>query len=102
MRRAWGFHLQRSWLADLDERRHRVPVVLFSTTIERGSPLATIGPDRETQILDAASRGLTVRETGAELFLAVDTVKTYRRRVLRRTGTHNMAQAVALWAAQRS
>ena len=42
--------------------------------------------DREQQVLDAAARGLTVRATSAELFLSMDTVKTYRRRVLRRTG----------------
>ena len=58
--------------------------------------MTAITPDREAQVLDAAARGLTVFETGAELFLSVDTVKTYRRRVLRRTGARNMAQAVAM------
>ena len=60
----------------------------------------TISHARELQVLDAAARGLTVSSTGAELFLSVNTVKTYRRRVLRRTGARNMAQAVALWTAQ--
>jgi len=53
--------------------------------------------DREVQVLDAAARGLTTRQTGAELFLSADTVKTYRRRVLQRTGAKNMTQAVAMW-----
>lgn len=58
-------------------------------------------PDRETQVLDAAARGLSIEETGRELYLSVDTIKTYRRRVLRRTGARNMTQAVAMIVAQR-
>ena len=62
----------------------------------------TTAPDRETQILDAAARGLTMSETGRELYLSEDTVRTYRRRILKRTGARNMTQAVAMHvAAQR-
>ena len=63
--------------------------------------VAHVFPLREAQVLEAAARGLTVVETGRELFLSVDTVKTYRRRVLRRVGALNMTQAVAVWTASR-
>ena len=51
---------------------------------------------REYEVLDAAARGKGVRETGQDLFLSPDTVKTYRRRVLHQLGARNMTQAVAL------
>ena len=57
-------------------------------------------PDRELQILDAAARGLTMPETSAELFLSVETIRSYRKRVLKRTGARNMTQAVAMWVAE--
>jgi DNA-binding NarL/FixJ family response regulator len=43
-------------------------------------------PAREFQVLLAASRGLSVKETAAHLFLGVESVKTYRKRVLARMG----------------
>lgn len=59
----------------------------------------TITHPRELQVLDAAARGLTVAQTGRELYLSQDTIKTYRRRVLRKTGARCMTQAVAVWSA---
>lgn len=51
---------------------------------------------RHYAVLDAAARGLGTRETGQDLFLSPDTVKTYRRQVLQLLGARNMTQAVAL------
>lgn len=51
---------------------------------------------REYEVLDAAARGKGVRETGRDLYLSPDTVKSHRRRVLQRLGARNMTEAVAL------
>jgi DNA-binding NarL/FixJ family response regulator len=51
---------------------------------------------RELEILTAAARGLSVIETGRDLFLSPNTVKTYRRTALRRLGARNVREAVAL------
>lgn len=71
-------------------------------------PAATPGPDgqtrvidpplteRERQVLDGMSRGKTNNEIGRELFLSEDTVKTHARRLFRKLGVNDRAQAVAL------
>lgn len=51
---------------------------------------------REVQILTAAARGLSVGETGRDLYLSPNTVKTYRRTAFRRLGASNVREAVAL------
>ena len=58
-------------------------------------------PNRERQVLDAAARGLSIGETGAELHLSPDTVRTYRKRILRRYDARNITHAVALWTSGR-
>ena len=52
--------------------------------------------ERERQVLDGMSRGKTNGEIGRELFLSEDTVKTHARRLFRKLGVNDRAQAVAL------
>ena len=59
-----------------------------------GSP--PILTEREQQVLDGMSRGLSNAEIGRELFLSEDTVKTHARRLFRKLGAADRAQAVAL------
>ena len=51
---------------------------------------------REREILAAAARGLGVSETGRQLYLSPNTVKTYRRTAFRLLGARNVTEAVAL------
>lgn len=51
--------------------------------------------DREQQVLEGMSRGLSNAEIGHELFLSEDTVKTHARRLFRKLGAADRAQAVA-------
>jgi DNA-binding NarL/FixJ family response regulator len=51
--------------------------------------------EREQQVLEGMSRGLSNGEIGQELFLSEDTVKTHARRLFRKMGTHDRAHAVA-------
>ena len=51
---------------------------------------------REREILAAAARGLGVTETGRQLYLSPNTVKTYRRTAFRLLGARNVTEAVAL------
>jgi DNA-binding CsgD family transcriptional regulator len=51
---------------------------------------------REREILAAAARGLGVTETGRQLYLSPNTVKTYRRTAFRVLGARNVTEAVAL------
>lgn len=51
---------------------------------------------RQREVLSAAARGLGVHETGAELFLAPDTVKSYRRQALKALHARNITHAVAV------
>ncbi len=52
--------------------------------------------EREQQVLDGMSRGLSNAGIGKELFLSEDTVKTHARRLFRKVGAADRAQAVAL------
>jgi DNA-binding NarL/FixJ family response regulator len=52
--------------------------------------------ERERQVLDGMSRGRTNSEIGRELFLSEDTIKTHARRLFRKLGVNDRAQAVAL------
>lgn len=51
--------------------------------------------EREQQVLDGMSRGRSNAEIGRELFLSEDTVKTHARRLFRKLGASDRAQAVA-------
>ena len=52
--------------------------------------------ERELQILQGISRGLTNRAIGRELSVSADTVKTHANRLFRRLGAHDPGHAVAL------
>lgn len=52
--------------------------------------------EREQQVLEGMSRGLSNAEIGRELYLSEDTVKTHARRLFRKIGAADRAQAVAL------
>ena len=58
--------------------------------VRPGTPLT----ERETQILDLASRGCSNATAGARLYLSEDTVKTYMRKIFVRLGAHDRAHAV--------
>jgi DNA-binding NarL/FixJ family response regulator len=52
--------------------------------------------EREMQVLDGMSRGRSNAEIGRELYLSEDTVKTHARRLFRKLGAADRAQAVAV------
>lgn len=60
--------------------------------IEAESPLT----ERELQVLRGMSQGQSNAEIGKELFLSEDTVKTHARRLFRKLGARDRAQAVAV------
>lgn len=51
---------------------------------------------RELEVLNGMSRGRSNAEIGRELFLSEDTIKTHARRLFRKLGAHDRAQAVAV------
>lgn len=68
----------------------RLPAVRDS--VEGEAPLT----ERELQVLRGMSQGQSNGEIGKELFLSEDTVKTHARRLFRKLGARDRAQAVAL------
>lgn len=52
--------------------------------------------ERELQVLRGMSQGQSNGEIGQELFLSEDTVKTHARRLFRKLGARDRAQAVAV------
>lgn len=64
-----------------------------------GQPVPTEIPvltEREHQVLNGMSRGKSNGEIGRELYLSEDTIKTHARRLFRKLGVNDRAQAVAL------
>ncbi|MGL5859421.1 MAG: response regulator [Angustibacter sp.] len=62
-----------------------------------GNPAAAPAlTDRELQVLAGMSRGRSNAEIGRELYLSEDTVKTHARRLFRKMGAADRAQAVAV------
>ncbi|MDQ1668229.1 MAG: hypothetical protein QOE40_290 [Actinomycetota bacterium] len=59
---------------------------------EAGMPALT---ERELQVLRGMGRGCSNAEIGKELYLSEDTVKTHARRLFRKLGAADRAQAVA-------
>ena len=59
----------------------------------RGCPPLT---ERELQVLRGMGRGRSNAEIGRELYLSEDTVKTHARRLFRKLGAADRAQAVAM------
>jgi len=52
--------------------------------------------ERELQVLRGMSQGMSNGQIGRELYLSEDTVKTHARRLFRKLGVNDRAQAVAL------
>lgn len=52
--------------------------------------------EREQQVMSGMSRGRSNAEIGKELYLSEDTVKTHERRLFRKLGAADRAQAVAV------
>jgi DNA-binding NarL/FixJ family response regulator len=63
------------------------------------SPLGQDGDvvltQRELQVLHGMSQGKSNSQIGRELFLSEDTVKTHARRLFKKLGVNDRAQAVA-------
>jgi two-component system nitrate/nitrite response regulator NarL len=51
--------------------------------------------ERERQVLNAFSRGLSIPQTAAELIIGVSTIKTYTQRLYEKLGVSDRAAAVA-------
>jgi len=78
----------------------------LSRTVVRSDPTARVRPagdglppsltERELQVLAGMSRGRSNSEIGRELYLSEDTVKTHARRLFRKRGAADRAQAVAV------
>jgi DNA-binding NarL/FixJ family response regulator len=80
----------------LSDARSRVPS-------QPGPPGLTPPPgrppqltERERQVLEGMSNGKSNGEIGRDLYLSEDTVKTHARRLFRKLGAADRAQAVAL------
>lgn len=74
---------------------HRLPPVARPSPVSARGKRAGLSP-REAQLLDGMSRGLSNAEIGGELYLSVDTVKTFARRLFGKLGCHNRAGAVSV------
>lgn len=77
-------------LSDVVWRR---PVSATRSVDAAAAPVLT---EREMQVLTGMSRGRSNAEIGKELFLSEDTVKTHARRLFRKLGAADRAQAVAV------
>lgn len=77
-------------------------IALTETMQGRGAPpRAAMDADitlteRELQVLSGMSRGQSNGQIGQELFLSEDTIKTHARRLFRKLGARDRAQAVAI------
>jgi DNA-binding NarL/FixJ family response regulator len=70
-------------------------VGLVEATPGRRQPPGDELSSREREVLALMALGLSNREIAAELYLSVDTVKTYVRRVFAKLGVNRRAQAAA-------
>jgi len=72
--------------------RRSVPAPRSNESTTSAPPLT----EREMQVLTGMSRGRSNAEIGKELYLSEDTVKTHARRLFRKLGAADRAQAVAV------
>jgi two-component system nitrate/nitrite response regulator NarL len=70
--------------------------VVERTDLQAGIPTAPALTKREVEVLTGMSNGRSNSQIGAELFLSEDTVKTHARRLFRKLGASDRAQAVAI------
>jgi DNA-binding NarL/FixJ family response regulator len=61
----------------------------------RSVPPGTQLTERELQVLTGMSQGKSNNQIGRDLYLSEDTVKTHARRLFRKLGVRDRAQAVA-------
>src|SRR3954452_16950314 len=72
--------------------------VLAEAAAERPEPTEAPGPElteRELQVLTGMAAGKSNAQIGRELYLSEDTIKTHARRLFRKLGVNDRAQAVA-------
>lgn len=62
----------------------------------QASPVPLVLTKREIEVLTGMSNGRSNAQIGADLFLSEDTVKTHARRLFRKLGAADRAQAVAI------
>lgn len=65
-------------------------------SVVSSTPDAPALTKRELQVLSGMARGRSNAEIGRELFLSEDTIKTHARRLYRKLGANDRAQAVAV------
>jgi DNA-binding CsgD family transcriptional regulator len=51
---------------------------------------------RELEVLELAALGYSCDRTAKDLYLSIETVKTYRQRIIRKLGARNITHAVAV------
>jgi two-component system nitrate/nitrite response regulator NarL len=63
----------------------------------RSGPASSLNllTEREIEVLKFLSRGLTTAQTGSEMFISENTVKTHVRHILEKLDVNNRAEAVA-------
>jgi len=61
----------------------------------RATPSGPVLSERESQVLHAFARGLSIPQTAAELFIGASTVKTHTQRLYEKLGVSDRAAAVA-------
>ncbi|HUR51882.1 MAG TPA: response regulator transcription factor [Mycobacteriales bacterium] len=83
-------------LDGLDLVEPSVRRALTSREAQRQGPAQAQLTERELQVLRGMSQGKSNGAIGRELYLSEDTVKTHARRLFRKLGVNDRAQAVAL------
>jgi DNA-binding NarL/FixJ family response regulator len=64
------------------------------STVREAAPQASLSM-REMQVLTGMSQGKSNAQIGRELYLSEDTIKTHARRLFRKLGAKDRAEAVA-------
>ena len=82
---------QQSWPGQSRGEAPRTPV-----SHENGQPPTADLTRRELEVLAGMSNGRSNSQIGADLYLSEDTVKTHARRLFRKLGAADRAQAVAI------
>jgi DNA-binding NarL/FixJ family response regulator len=65
------------------------------STVRETAPVASLSM-REMQVLTGMSQGKSNAQIGRELYLSEDTIKTHARRLFRKLGAKDRAEAVAI------
>lgn len=87
----------------IDARSEELSLMINEALAQRPTmSVVTSSPDapaltrRELEVLSGMARGRSNAEIGRELFLSEDTIKTHARRLYRKLGASDRAQAVAV------